>query len=93
VLRRGSAGEGYDAIGKGWYSVDGRLTAADDLGVCGSPTSDSQRTMITLGTTRCLMIIYAPARYDPGRLRGHAMLAAERIRRFAGGITVQVEVL
>jgi DNA/RNA-binding domain of Phe-tRNA-synthetase-like protein len=93
VLRLGRPGEGYEAIGKGWYGVEGRLTAADDLGVCGSPTSDSQRTMITLNTTCCLMIIYAPARRDPAQLRDHAALAAERIRRFAGGSIVRVAVL
>lgn len=89
TIRRGGPGEGYEAIGKGYYSVEGRLTVADDDGACGSPTSDSQRTMITLATRRCLMIIYAPASYDPGRLGAHAALAASRIERFAGGTIVQ----
>ena len=89
VLRRGAPGEGYDAIGKGWYSVEGRLSAADGRGPCGSPTSDSQRTMITLATRRCLMIIYAPASYEPAHLETHAALAADRIMRFAGGSIVQ----
>lgn len=93
VLRRGAAGEGYEAIGKGWYSVDGRLTAVDDRGPCGSPTSDSQRTMITLQTRRCLMLIYAPARYDRPALEAHVRAAADRIARFAGGEVVQTRVL
>jgi DNA/RNA-binding domain of Phe-tRNA-synthetase-like protein len=93
TLRRGGTGEGYEAIGKGWYSVEGRLTAADDLGACGSPTSDSRRTMITLTTARCLMVIYAPADYDPQRLQDHATVAARRIARFAGGRIVQATVL
>jgi DNA/RNA-binding domain of Phe-tRNA-synthetase-like protein len=93
TLRRGDPGEGYDAIGKGRYSVEGRLTAADGRGACGSPTSDSQRTMITLETTRCLMIIYAPARYDLAQLRAHAAVAAGRVTRFAGGAIVQAAVL
>jgi DNA/RNA-binding domain of Phe-tRNA-synthetase-like protein len=93
TLRRGGPGEGYDAIGKGWYSLEGRLTAADDRGACGSPTSDSQRTMITLETTRCLMIIYAPARYDVARLAAHATLAAGRVARYAGGTITQTAVL
>lgn len=89
VIRRGGPGEGYEAIGKGSYSVEGRLTVADDDGPCGSPTSDSQRTMITPTTRRCLMIIYAPASYDPARLEAHAGLAASRIREFAGGTIAQ----
>ncbi len=89
VVRRGLPGEGYEAIGKGTYSVDGRLTVADDDGPCGSPTSDSRRTMITPETRRCLMIIYAPASYAPARLEGHAAVAASRIERFAGGAIAQ----
>jgi DNA/RNA-binding domain of Phe-tRNA-synthetase-like protein len=93
TLRRGRAGEGYPAIGKGWYSVENRLTAADDLGACGSPTSDSQRTMITVATRRCLMIIYAPARYEAARLDEHTALAAERIGRITGGTVIRRAVL
>ncbi len=93
VLRVGRADEGYDAIGKGPYSVAGRITAADDLGPCGSPTSDSQRTMITLATRRCLMIIYAPSTYSTVDLGSHAGLAATRVRQFAGGTMLQSRVL
>lgn len=93
VLRRGAAGEGYEAIGKGWYNVEGRLTAVDDRGACGSPTSDSQRTMITLETRRCLMLIYAPSRTDTPVLDAHAATAADRITRLARGEIVQTRVL
>jgi len=93
ILRVGRQGEGYEAIGKGAYSVEGRITVADDLGPCGSPTSDSQRTMITLRTRRCLMIIYAPSGYPTASLDSHAALAASRITRFAGGTIRQVRLL
>jgi DNA/RNA-binding domain of Phe-tRNA-synthetase-like protein len=93
ALRRGAAGEGYEAIGKGWYRVEGRLTASDDRGPCGGPTSDSQRTMITLATRRCLMLIYAPTRYAEPALRAHAETAAERIVRVARGEIVHTGVL
>lgn len=93
TLRLGRAGEGYQAIGKAWYSVEGRLTAADARGACGSPTSDSQRTMITLTTRRGLMLIYAPAGYAPARLEAHAAVAADRIQRYLGGRIVQTRVV
>lgn len=93
TLRVGRPGEGYDAIGKGAYSVEGRITVADDLGPCGSPTSDSQRTMITPATTRCLMIIYAPSGYSIAALDSHAALAVSRITRFTGGTIRQARVL
>ncbi|MDR7520394.1 MAG: phenylalanine--tRNA ligase beta subunit-related protein [Armatimonadota bacterium] len=92
VLRRGRPGEGYEAIGKGWYAADGRLVAADDEGPCGSPTSDSQRTMITGATRRCLMLIYAPSSYEPARLEAHVAATAGRLTRFAGGRIVQAGV-
>ncbi|MDR5695858.1 MAG: phenylalanine--tRNA ligase beta subunit-related protein [Armatimonadota bacterium] len=85
LLRRGVAGEGYEAIGRGWFSLEGKLTLADRLGPCGSPTSDSQRTMITLHTRRCLMVIYAPATYPMDRLSDHIRVAAERITAYNGG--------
>jgi DNA/RNA-binding domain of Phe-tRNA-synthetase-like protein len=69
------------------------LTAVDDRGPCGSPTSDSQRTMITLETRRCLMLIYAPSRHETSVLEAHAATAADRIARFAGGEIVQTGVL
>jgi DNA/RNA-binding domain of Phe-tRNA-synthetase-like protein len=93
VLRRGLPGEGYEAIGKGWYSVEGRLTAVDERGACGSPTSDSQRSMITLATRRCLMIIYAPAGYAGASLDAHTQVAADRIQRYAAGEIVRAGVL
>ena len=93
MLRRGRPQEGYEAIGKGWYSVEDRLTLCDETGPCGTPTSDSQRTMITLQTPRALMVIYAPASYPAARLAGHAELAAQRITRYCGGRVVQTVVL
>lgn len=93
VLRVGRPGEGYEAIGRWQYSVEGRITVADDLGPCGSPTSDSQRTMITLTTRRCLMIIYAPSGYPAADLEQHTALAAARIRRVTGGAIRQARAL
>jgi DNA/RNA-binding domain of Phe-tRNA-synthetase-like protein len=93
TMRRGHPGEGYEAIGKGWYNVEGRLVAADAQGACGSPTSDSRRTMITRDTRRCLMLVYAPSDYAAARLEAHAAAAAERLRRVAGGTIVQARVL
>jgi DNA/RNA-binding domain of Phe-tRNA-synthetase-like protein len=93
VLRRGLPGEGYEAIGKGAYSVEGRLTAADDDGPCGSPTSDSQRSMITRQTRRCLMIVYAPGTYAPRHLDEHVRVAAARVEEFAVGRVVRAYTL
>lgn len=93
TLRRGRTLEGYEAIGKAYHSVEGRLVLADDVGPCGSPTSDSQRTMISASSVRCLMVIYAPRTYLADRMAEQARLAAARIQRFNGGTIVGEAVL
>lgn len=61
ALRLGAPGEEYAGIRKDTVHVAGRMTLADDAGPFGNPTSDSARTMVTLETTRALVVIFAPA--------------------------------
>ena len=64
VLRAGGAGEGYEGIGRGRVSVEGRPVLADREGPFGNPTADSMRTSVTHGTTRALVVLYLPASLD-----------------------------
>jgi DNA/RNA-binding domain of Phe-tRNA-synthetase-like protein len=83
TLRLGRTGESYAGIRKDVVHVDGRLTLADDDGPFGNPTSDSARTMVTLATTRALVVIFAPAALDPA-IGAHALsLTLSRIEAFA----------
>lgn len=82
VARLGAAGEAYESLGKGRYSVEGRLALFDGEGPFGSPTNDSRRTAITEGTRRCLMVIFAPAGYPAARLADHVGRAAAHLRTF-----------
>jgi DNA/RNA-binding domain of Phe-tRNA-synthetase-like protein len=83
TLRLGRTGESYAGIRKDVVHVDGRLTLADDDGPFGNPTSDSARTMVTLATTRALVVIFAPAALDPA-IGAHALaLTLSRIAAFA----------
>lgn len=59
-LRLGRPGEGYAGIRKDVVHVDGRLVVADQRGPFGNPTSDSSRTMVTTGTKRALVVVFAP---------------------------------
>ncbi len=93
TVRRGRALEGYEGIGKAYQSVEGRLVVADGTGACGSPTSDSARTMITPRSTDALMVIYAPAAYPTDEMTEHVRIAAERIVRFSAGRLVGTAVL
>jgi len=59
VVRRGDLGEQYMPIGKPAVDASDRLVLADDLGIFGSPTADSQRTMVTPATNHVLFVIFA----------------------------------
>ena len=61
TLRLGAPGESYAGIRKDDVHVGGRLTLADADGPFGNPTSDSARTMVTVDTTRALVVVFAPA--------------------------------
>lgn len=63
-VRLGTEGEGYEGIGKERVNVEGRICVADAQGVCGNPTSDSARTMITTDTERAAWIYFLPVRDD-----------------------------
>jgi DNA/RNA-binding domain of Phe-tRNA-synthetase-like protein len=56
-FRAGRAGETYKGIGKYDLNLEGLPLFADAEGPHGSPTSDSERTMVTEATTRVLAII------------------------------------
>ena len=79
TLRLGQPGEEYEGIRKAAVHVGGRLTLADDLGPFGNPTSDSARTMVTTGTTRALVVIFAPASLPEGVGARAAELTRARI--------------
>lgn len=85
VLRKGGAGEGYEGIRKGFVNVEGRPVLVDAQGPFGNPTSDSARTMITLATTRALVVAYAPAAHPAARLEKVVDETARLLTRFCGG--------
>src|ERR1700687_4441890 len=57
VFRTGRAGESYKGIGKYDLNLEGLPVFCDALGPHGSPTSDSERTMVTSGTKDVLAVI------------------------------------
>src|SRR5712692_8226155 len=56
-FRAGRAGETYKGIGKYDLNLEGLPLFADGKGPHGSPTSDSERTMVTAATHQVLAII------------------------------------
>lgn len=57
VFRAGRAGETYKGIGKYDLNLEGLPVFCDVLGPHGSPTSDSERTMVTSETKNVLAVI------------------------------------
>jgi DNA/RNA-binding domain of Phe-tRNA-synthetase-like protein len=57
VFRIGKEGESYKGIGKEIVNVADLPVFADQIGPFGSPTSDSERAMITLNTKKVMMVI------------------------------------
>jgi DNA/RNA-binding domain of Phe-tRNA-synthetase-like protein len=57
VFRVGQAGETYKGIGKYDLNLEGLPVFCDALGPHGSPTSDSERTMVTSETSNVLAVI------------------------------------
>ena len=87
LLRLGAAGEAYEGIRKGGVSAEGRPVLVDSEGPFGNPSSDSLRTSITLATTRCLVVAYAPAGCPAARLDGVLERTAATLTEACGGET------
>jgi DNA/RNA-binding domain of Phe-tRNA-synthetase-like protein len=66
VFRAGEAGETYKGIGKYDLNLEGLPVFCDALGPHGSPTSDSERTMVTEATRGVLGIIISFGGSSPG---------------------------
>ena len=56
-LGAGRAGEEFDAIGRGLLNIENLPIYRDNIGGIGTPTSDVERTKLSIGTRRLLMCI------------------------------------
>lgn len=57
TLGVGKAGEPYEGIGRGMINIEGLPVYRDQTGGVGTPTSDNERTKITIGTTHLVVLI------------------------------------
>ena len=62
TLGVGREGEPYQGIGRGTLNIAGLPVFRDNTGGFGTPTSDCERTMLTLGTRRLLVTVHL---FDP----------------------------
>ncbi len=57
ILGVGKTNEKFEAIGRGLLNIEGLPVYRDNIGGIGTPTSDEERTKISLETTNLLMVI------------------------------------
>ncbi len=90
LFRAGRAGETYKGIGKYDLNLEGLPVFCDAAGPHGSPTSDSERTMVTLETKKVIAIIISFGGADGLERWGQRMSAL--LKQFASGGAVQIQV-
>lgn len=83
TLGIGREGEPYEGIGRGLINIAGMPVYRDAKGGVGTPTSDNERTKISLSTTRLLVIING---YDGDetQVSRNAEYIQNLLKRYAG---------
>ena len=57
TLSVGKAGEPYEGIGRGMINIEGLPVYRDKIGGVGTPTSDNERTKMSIDTTHLVVLI------------------------------------
>jgi DNA/RNA-binding domain of Phe-tRNA-synthetase-like protein len=91
VLRAGCAGESYKGIGKYDLNLEDLPVFCDALGPHGSPTSDSERTMVTSETKRVLAIIISFS--GKGGLESWTQRMTELFETYASGSQSETQIV
>lgn len=88
VFGIGWQNEPYEGIGRGELNIESLPVFRDSKGAFGTPTSDSVRTSVTLGTTRFLMIIIDFGTQE--LLEEATLVATEFLRKYAGAENLEI---
>lgn len=91
VLVVGEAGEKFEAIGRGLLNIEGLPVYRDKSGGIGTPTSDEERTKITSGTTRVLMLINGYSGREG--LQEAVNYSVELLKKYAEAREIEIELL
>jgi DNA/RNA-binding domain of Phe-tRNA-synthetase-like protein len=91
VFRAGRASETYKGIGKYDLNLEGLPVFCDAAGPHGSPTSDSERTMVTLATKQVIAIIISFGGADG--LERWAERMSELLKHYAAGRDIEIQMV
>jgi DNA/RNA-binding domain of Phe-tRNA-synthetase-like protein len=89
ILRRGIEGEEYPGIGKERIHLAERPTLVDRAGPFGNPSSDSDRTKVTLDTRSILFVLFEPADEAAENVAAHLEISRRILLRHIGGTAVE----
>ncbi len=90
VFRKGRTDEGYKAIGRGRLNLENLPVFADSEGPFGSPTSDSERSLVSIDTDEILMVIIGFG--ETPDISSALEFAAERLRLFCYAKDIHTDV-
>src|SRR2546428_159863 len=91
VFRAGRAGETYKGIGKYDLNLEGLPVFCDALGPFGSPTSDSERTMVTAAAKKILLVIISFGGREG--IERWTVRAMDLLKRYADGSELQSRIV
>lgn len=91
TLGIGREGEPYEGIGRGMLNIAGLPVYRDAAGGVGTPTSDNERTKMTINTVHVLVLING---YDGNgeRVTANARYVGELLKKYASGTDVSITV-
>jgi len=89
ILGIGREGEPYEGIGRGILNIAGMPVYRDNIGGIGTPTSDNERTKLSLSTTRLVCFVNG---YDGNinNVRACGEYLRELLGRYASGIVENI---
>ena len=91
VFRAGRAGETYKGIGKYDLNLEGLPIFCDTVGPHGSPTSDSERTMVTEATKEVLAVLVSFG--GPENLDRWTQRLASLLQQYSAGSDVVTNIV
>ena len=91
AFRIGAVGESYKGIGKDLINIESLPVFADPEGAFGSPTSDSERAMVRLETSKVLMVVFSFI--GPEGLERWIARADELLRQYCGGAGIETSLV
>lgn len=92
-FRVGKPGESYKGIGKEAINIAELPVFADDEGPYGSPTSDSEKAMITSNTNRAMIVLISFAGNLNGQLEEHMSRGKELLKDYAQGTNITTSIV